>query len=392
MGGAAPLRCVLVVHIIVAALSPSAIAVRGVMAGGGEMLGRGTGWGGREDGGEPVNHPGGGNGHRHHHHHHQRHRRFLRQVNPNMNALDGDNPFTVDAPPPQQQQQRRREDEEGVEQRTFSVTDEAPKVVRGVGGAGPGDLGYDPMNIRSRVNEASEALSAEEGAAEALNSIREQAVAGEFGDGSALQKAASSRVLSPEEEERMKMIDTGKDIADIISASNAVKDTEEEEVEETAASLAHNSVAAEELVSATEVDMRDITSQDHHAIAAANNARAAAAKEENVQQELKMLENLMLQELEVKRKLDASFQSKVVEEMTKSKAAIEEAKARERQLKVRELELEVRLEKQMREQNAQLTSASAQLTRQMGEAARQQQYMGKDVTSLSPFIVGVSFS
>lgn len=162
-------------------------------------------------------------------------------------------------------------------------------------------------------------------------------------------------------------LEQGKDVASIISAANGVEDMEEEEEEEdTAGRRVINVVAADELVRPTDAPLtRGLeTGMENGDLQAA----AGASREESVQQELKMLENLMLQELEVKRKLDASFQSKVAEEMSKSRAAIEEAQAREAQLKVRELELEVRLERQMREQNAHLTSASEQLTRQMGEA------------------------
>lgn len=261
---AAPLRCALTFLACVFALSPSAVAAQTTTRGGVDVVGGRAAAASVEaavglqeihvsgrDGVQRGSQRGG--------HHH---RRFLRQVNPNMNALDGFNPFTEGA------------------QRTFGVQDENDEVVGG--GVGAGEPVYDPMHIQSRVETASEALSADEVEREALKIVTEP---------------------------------------------------------------------------------------------------AAVARDESVQQELKMLENLMLQELEVKRKLDASFQSEVAEEMTKSKAAIEEAKARERQLKVRKLELEIRLEKQMREQTAQLTSASALLTRQMGEAARQQQMMASDAAA-----------
>ena len=157
-----------------------------------------------------------------------------------------------------------------------------------------------------------------------------------------------------------------------------------------AAELAHN-----RYVTATETPETDATQavakQAARALALAGNAKAAVvavasggavaaapAQEESVRTEVKMLENLVLQEVEVKRKLDASFQSTVVEEMSRSKTAIAEARAREKQLSVRELELEVRLERKMREQHAELTAASADLTRQMGAAAMQQQVMASE--------------
>lgn len=233
-----------------------------------------------------------------------------------------------------------------------------------------GSPDFDPMHVHVAAEEVRERTRA--------------ALRASIPPGPSSPLAAYVTPLQEEEEEARRRreaeeatVEQGKDIAGIIAASNMVADPEEGD----AASLAINSVAAQELVDATS----DATTEggvegrtDHAAIVAANNARAAAAREESVAQELKMLENLMLQELEVKRKLDGSFQSRVAEEMAKSKAAIEEAKARERQLKVRELELEVRLEKQMREQNAQLTSASAELTRQMSETARQQQKMASE--------------
>ena len=121
------------------------------------------------------------------------HRRFLRQANAGVGnaAMVGTNPFVDDAAQLQQQQQQQ-------EERTFSVQDQKDdEMITGVG-AGPGDLGYDPMGIRSQVEKSSRALDIEDGTRRAIDDVRERAVAGEFGDGRALQKA--SKTLTPEEE------------------------------------------------------------------------------------------------------------------------------------------------------------------------------------------------
>ena len=152
----------------------------------------------------------------------RRHRRLLRKANPAARRAGGDGNAAMDGTNPFEDASQQL--------RTFSVQDQRddPEIVTGFG-AGPGDLGYDPMNIRSRVAKSSEALDIEDATRSAIDSVTAQAAAGEFGDGSALQDASNHKTLTPEEEARAKMIEQGRDVASIISASNEVKEHDEDE-------------------------------------------------------------------------------------------------------------------------------------------------------------------